>query len=90
MGEIDKSKGQVTLDSRVIKAGFDLTRYYILAGTRSFSDYTQKMVEEYGDDIKPYLMSWYLAVRYYPGFDPTGMDTADQINKITSFEDSCN
>lgn len=80
------SPDYVTLDPRVIKAGFDLTGYYVETGLRSFSDYAQKMIGEYGEEVRPYLMSWYLAVRYYPGVDTTGMDSAARVDEIMAFE----
>jgi hypothetical protein len=33
------------------------------------------MVEDVGDVVRPYLKSWYLAIRYWPEFDTTGMDS---------------
>ena len=87
---VQSDRGQVDLDPRVIKAGFDLTGYYIETGLRSFSAYAQKMIEEYGYDVRPYLKSWYLSVRYYPGIDPTGMDSAAQVDEFMAFEDGCN
>lgn len=81
------ARGLVELDPRVIKAGFDLTGYYIETGLRSFADYAQKMIEEYGYDVRPYLKSWYLSVRYYPGIDPTGMDSAAQVDEFMIAED---
>lgn len=80
-------RGLVELDPRVIKAGFDLTGYYIETGLRSFAAYAQKMIEEYGYDVRPYLKSWYLSVRYYPGIDPTGMDSAAQVDEFMIAED---
>ena len=74
--------GKLELDPRVVKAGFDLTSYYVETGLKSFSDYTQKMIDEYGHDVMPYLKSWYLSVRYYPGIDPTGMDSATQVDEL--------
>jgi hypothetical protein len=83
-------QGYVELDPRVVNAGFDLTGYYIEAGLKSFSDYAKKMIEEYGHDVRPYLKSWYLSVRYYPGIDPSGMDNATQVDELAGSWDSCN
>jgi len=84
-----ESLDHVSLDPRVIKAGFDITGYYIETGRKSFAEYAQKMIEEYGYDVRPYLRSWYLAVRYYPGVDATGMDSASRVDELMAFEDSC-
>lgn len=80
----------VELDPRIIKAGFDLTAYYVETGLKSFTDYAQKMIAEYGHDVRPYLKSWYLSVRYYPGVDPMGMDDAAQVDNLTVFWDGYN
>ena len=85
-----ESLDHVSLDPRVVKAGFDLTGYYIETGRKSFAEYAQKMIEEYGYDVRPYLRSWYLAVRYYPGVDSTGMDSAARVDEIMAFEDGYN
>lgn len=82
--------GKLELDPRVVKAGFDLTGYYVETGLKSFSDYAQKMIEEYGHDVMPYLRSWYLSVRYYPGVDPTGMDSATQVDEFMTDWDGHN
>lgn len=87
MKKSHNDSGGMELDPRVVKAGFDLTGYYVETGLKSFSDYAQKMIEEYGHDVMPYLRSWYLSVRYYPGIDPTGMDSAAQVDE---FMTSCN
>lgn len=84
------SIGKQELDPRVVKAGFDLTGYYVETGLKSFSDYAQKMIEEYGHDVLPYLRSWYLSVRYYPGVDPTGMDSATQVDEAMAAWDGYN
>ena len=85
-----ESLDHVSLDPRVVKAGFDLTGYYIETGRKSFADYAQKMIEEYGYDVRPYLRSWYLAVRYYPGVDSTGMDSATQVDDFMACEEGYN
>jgi len=85
-----ESLDHVSLDPRVIKAGFDLTGYYIETGRKSFAEYAQKMIEEYGYDVRPYLRSWYLAVRYYPGVDSTGMDSATQVDEFMACEEGYN
>lgn len=81
---------EVELDPRIIKAGFDLTAYYVETGLKSFADYSQKMIEVYGHDVRPYLKSWYLSVRYYPGVDPAGMDNAAQVDNLTVFWEGYN
>lgn len=69
------------LDPELIQAGIDLAGYHIEAGARSFTDYSKRMIADLGDAISPYLKSFYLAVRNYPGFDNAGMDSEAQVEK---------
>ena len=67
-------------------AGIDLAGYHIEAGARKFVDYARKMIEDIGDAVRPYLKSFYMAARYYPGFDKTGMNTEAELGEI---DESC-
>jgi len=69
------------IDPEILTAGIDLAGYYIEGGVRKFADFTAKMVEDIGEQIRPYLKSLYLAVRNYPGFDNAGMETEADIEK---------
>jgi hypothetical protein len=70
------------LDPEIISAGIDLAGYHIEAGARKFVDYARKMIEDIGDAVRPYLKSFYMAARYYPGFDKTGMNTEAELDEI--------
>ncbi|MEO2054693.1 MAG: LPD38 domain-containing protein [Nitrospira sp.] len=74
------NKLNVGVDPALLKDGIELGGYYIEGGARSFADFTEKMVADFGDAIKPYLKFIYQDVRDYPdaGFDPKGMD-ADSV-----------
>ena len=54
--EMSCKQGGDDLDPRVIKAGFDLAGYHIKSGHRSFVDYAQIMIEEYGHGARPHLL----------------------------------
>ena len=69
------------LDPEMIAAGIDLAGYHVEAGARSFAEYSRRMLEELGEKVKPYLKSWYMAVRYHPGFDAAGMDNEAAVEK---------
>jgi predicted RNA methylase len=69
------------LDPEIIQAGIQLAGYHIEAGARSFAEYSKAMIADIGEAIKPYLRSFYEGVRYYPGFDSKGMDSAENIDK---------
>lgn len=72
----------VGIDPEILSAGIDLAGYHVEAGARSFADYSKKMIEDIGDAIKPYLKSFYMAVRNYPGIDKTGMNTEVELDAI--------
>jgi hypothetical protein len=76
-----KLSGQVNsgLDPEVIQAGITLAGFHIEAGARTFAAYSKAMLEDLGDVVKPYLKSWYLAVRNYPGFDNAGMQSEAEL-----------
>lgn len=70
------------LDPEIVQAGIDLAGYYIEGGARKFVAYAKKMIEDLGDAVKPYLKSWYSAVRFHPGFDTQGMDSLADLENI--------
>lgn len=70
------------LDPEMVSAGIDLAGYHIEAGTRSFTAYSHKMIADLGDAIRPYLKSFYMAVRNYPGIDKTRMDNESVLDGI--------
>lgn len=71
----------VGINPELLMVGMKLAGFHIEAGARKFKDYSARMIEDVGDKIKPYLKSLYLAVRNYPGFDNTGMETEAEIEK---------
>lgn len=64
----------VGIDPETMQAGITLAGYHIEAGARQFSAFAKAMVEDMGEAIKPYLKSFYNAVRDWPGFNNEGMD----------------
>jgi hypothetical protein len=67
------------IDPEMIAAGIDLAGYHVEAGARTFAAYSKAMLDDLGEAIQPYLKSFYLAVRNYPGFDNAGMETEAAI-----------
>jgi hypothetical protein len=55
------------IDPEIMQAGITLAGYHIEAGMRKFSDYANAMVSDLGEGIRPYLKSFYTAVRAWPG-----------------------
>lgn len=70
------------LDPEIVQAGIGLSVYYIEGGARKFVEYARKMIADLGDAVKPYLKSWYSAVRFHPGFDTKGMDSLAELETI--------
>lgn len=71
-----KKFGQVSsgIDPELMQAGLTLAGYHIEAGARKFIDYAEKMLEDLGDMVRPYLKSWYVAIYFDPRIDNAGMD----------------
>ncbi len=70
----------VGLDPEAIQAGITLAGWHIEHGFRTFAAYSKAMIEKLGEQWRPYLRSFYEAVRHYPGFDNSGMSTAAEID----------
>lgn len=54
------------LDPEVMQAGITLAGYHIEKGARSFTAYAKAMIEDLGEAVKPYLKSWYVAIKLDP------------------------
>lgn len=79
-----KSKlGQLNsgIDPEVLVDGMTIAGAYIESGVRKFSDYAKAMVEDLGDGVKPYLLSFWEGARNYPGLDNTGMTSVEDSAK---------
>jgi len=81
----------VPLSPQVVQAGIKIAVYHVEAGSRAFTAYARKMIADFGDAVRPYLKQFYMAAKYQPGLDPTGMDneaTLDEIDEnVVTLED---
>ena len=59
------SQSDIRLDPEVFEAGIRVSGYYIEGGICKFADFARRMVEEFGEKIKPYLKAFYNGVRNY-------------------------
>ena len=59
------SQSDIRPDPEVFEAGIRVSGYYIEGGICKFADFARKMVEEYGEKIKPYLKAFYNGARNY-------------------------
>ena len=46
-----------------------MAAFHIEAGVRKFVDFAKRMIEDLGEDVKPYLVSAYLGAKYLPGME---------------------
>ncbi|MFG1462125.1 PLxRFG domain-containing protein [Xanthobacter sp. DSM 24535] len=68
------------IDPEIMQAGITLAGYHIEKGARTFAAYAKAMIADLGEEVKPYLKSWYMGVKYDPRatrFD--GMSTAAEV-----------
>jgi predicted RNA methylase len=77
-------------DPEIQMAGLTLAGYHIEKGARTFAAYAKAMVEDLGDGVKPYLKSWYMAIRYDPRAETftKDMDTSDVVEKYDVKEEA--
>ena len=61
------------IDPEMLVDGMTIAGAYIESGVRKFSDYAKAMVGDFGDGVKPYLLSFWEGARNYPGLDTEGM-----------------
>ena len=69
------------IDPELLIDGMTIAGAYIESGIRSFSAYSKAMVADFGEGIKPYLLSFYEAARAYPGIDKEGMTSVTDAQK---------
>lgn len=72
------------IDPEMLLDGITLAGYHIERGARKFAAYAKAMVEDLGDAVKPYLVSWYLAVRN----DPRAAGFKSDMDRAADVEDA--
>ena len=79
---------QSGIDPETMMDGITLAGYHIEKGARTFAAYARAMVADLGDAVKPYLQSWYMAVRSDPraGAFKADMDKASAVEDLTPAE----
>lgn len=78
------------LDPELMMDGMTIAGAYIESGVRKFGDYASAMIEDFGDNIKPYLLSFWESARHFPNLDINGMTSVedskkqfDELNRVT-------
>lgn len=69
------------LEYELMKARITLAGYHIEKGAKNYSDFTQAMINDLGESIRPYLRMLYEGIQHYPDFDNVGMDDAETIDQ---------
>ena len=69
-------------DPELLSAGTTLAGFHIEAGARKFADFASRIIEDLGDNARPYMKSWYNAVRDDPGAVEAGL-TDDMDDRAT-------
>ncbi|MGL4717410.1 MAG: LPD38 domain-containing protein [Aeromonas sp.] len=72
------------LDPEILLDGMIIAGAYIEAGVRDFRAYAKAMTEDFGGNIKPYLLSFWEGARNYPGLDTEGMTSVEESAKAHS------
>ncbi len=80
-----KSKfGQLNsgIDPEMLIDGMTIAGAYIESGVRNFTQYAARMVDDFGDGVKPYLLSFWEGARNYPGLDTKDMTSAEESAQL--------
>lgn len=54
------------IDPEMVHAGITLAGYHIEKGARTFAEYSKAMVGDLGEKVRPYLKSWFYAIKHDP------------------------
>lgn len=75
-----KKLGQLNsgIDPELLVDGMTIAGAYIESGIRSFNQFAKAMVQDMGDGVKPYLLSFWEGARNYPGLDTKGMTSPEE------------
>ena len=74
----EKFRGQISsgIDPELLADGLTIAGAYVEAGVRDFAEFSAKMVDDFGEAIRPYLPAFWNGVRSWPGLDTSGMTDA--------------
>jgi hypothetical protein len=63
------------IDPETAGAGIGLARFHIRQGAKTIPEFADRMISDCGAAIRPYLLTFYEAIRYWPDTDTSGMTT---------------
>lgn len=64
----------VGINPEILALGIQEAAYYLEGGIRRFVDFASKMVEAFGDDVRPYVKAFYNGARDMPELAELGID----------------
>lgn len=69
-------------DPEMFSMGAEMAAYHIEAGARKFRDFAKAMIDDLGEWVKPYLKSFYMGARNFPGMEQHAaeMDSQDVLD----------
>ena len=70
------------IDPELLMDGMTIAGAYIESGVRNFTQYAARMIQDMGDGVKPYLLSFWEAARNYPGLDTEGMTSVEESKRL--------
>ncbi|HMS41832.1 MAG TPA: WG repeat-containing protein [Pyrinomonadaceae bacterium] len=82
VGKTESILDKVSNDEQIIKNGIESASHWIESGFRTFKEFANKMLEDLGEDIIPYLKQLYRTIYYYPDNDNSEMDNLSEIEEI--------
>ena len=72
----------VGINPEILALGIQEAAYYLEGGIRTFVDFASKMVEAFGDDVRPYVKAFYNGARDMPELAELGID-----KEMTSYDE---
>lgn len=75
----------IGFDPELFSIGAEMAAYHIEAGARKFGDFAQRMIEDVGDSVRPYLKSFYEGARQFPGMEEYQKDM-DEYRTVKDFD----
>ncbi|MFC4672645.1 helicase-related protein, partial [Dysgonomonas termitidis] len=75
----------IGIDPELFAIGAEMAVYNIEAGARKFADFAGRMIDDLGDNIRPYLKAFYEGARQMPGME-TIREEMDSFQIVNSFD----
>lgn len=85
--DYDRKKSELTqpnsqFDEELLLDGITLAVAYFEGGIRDFDDYAVLMIDDVGNNIKPYLLSFWEGIRDHPLFETEGMTSVKYSREL--------